>query len=52
MIKNSVISDWEDLPCNFTDHFSKWLHKNEYSAYNFTREDVRCGAFGGKTDSK
>lgn len=42
----------DDLPCNFTDHFQKWLHKNDYETYNFTREDIKCGTFGGKTDKQ
>lgn len=49
---NDSDSPNDDLPCNFTDHFQKWLHKNNYETYNFTREDIICGTFGGKTDKQ
>lgn len=45
-------TDTTDLNCGFTDHFQKWLTKNNYGNWSFDRPDIKCGAYGGKTSDK
>ena len=35
-----------------TPHFNSWLGKNNYANYNFSREDLIGGSYGGKESDK
>lgn len=40
-----------DLTCGFTDDFKSFLNSNGYGSYGFERSDIKCGAYGGRSNS-
>ena len=37
----------QNLDCGLTNHFNTFLNKNGYATWDFGRQDLNCGAFGG-----
>ena len=46
-----VTSSLKSAPTGLTSHFQNWLNSNGYSSYDFLRNDISGGSFGGKISS-
>jgi len=40
------------FPFNVTEHFRNWIFEHGYDQYNFPRDDIENGGFGGKVDDE
>ncbi|CDW73266.1 lipase [Stylonychia lemnae] len=48
LILGIINSAQADIQAGLTEHFKKWLSDNKYDTFNFNRDDIIGGSFGGK----